>query len=134
VGFVQRWWKRTVLVSFVQSTTESTGWGPQPHVVTHRSSVALTFWHVKTIGKQHVVGTGVPGAAVTLIHPVHPTGSGFGAGDLSSLTSVAVKPGHSGAGIVHVAGTAHATALMWRNDGPAPGLISSCRSACSPSR
>src|SRR5437773_5332242 len=94
-GFVQCWWKRTVLPVLLQSTTASTGLrGPQLQVVAHTSMMPGAPLHRKRTAKQHVVGIGVPATADTQTMPTHPGGTGFGAGVRSVLTSVALKPGH----------------------------------------
>jgi hypothetical protein len=48
---------------------------------------ALVHWNV--MPEQQLVPVGTPGATWTQIQPDQPTGSGFGAGEKSSLTIVA---------------------------------------------
>jgi hypothetical protein len=67
----------------------------QSQAVAHSSISAGDPAQSKCRMGQQVVPTGTPAAAVIEMKPVQPGGMGFGAGDRSSLTSVAVKPGHS---------------------------------------
>src|SRR6266850_32923 len=57
---------------------------------------------VKVTVKQQDAPSATPAAAATLIQPVQPGGTGFGAGVKSSLSSAALQPGHSPAN-AHVA-------------------------------
>ena len=90
-GLSHRMWKRTSVPTSVQSRPESVGCG-RAHWQTfvHTSIVAATPSHTKFTLKQQIVPTGVPGGAVTAIRPTQFSGTGFGAGVLSVLSSVAV--------------------------------------------
>src|SRR5437899_11885245 len=104
--FSQRWWKWTVVPEVVQSTAVSVGLrGPQSQVFAHTSMMPGRPSHRNWTVKQHVVASGVPAGAETQIIPIQPGGTGFGAGVLSGLTSVALHPGHSPA-MLHDAPTA----------------------------
>ena len=94
LSFVQCWWKRIVPFCGTQSTELSFGgFTPQSHAVEQMSIVLVWVPQVNVMLGQQLVPEGT-GPAVSLMKPDHPTGTGFGAGVRSSLTSDMPKPGH----------------------------------------
>src|SRR5438093_3949939 len=97
----------------------------QTQVWAHTSITPGWPSQTKVTLKQHEVPGGTLAAAATLIHPVQFGGTGFGAGVKSSLSSVAVKPGHRPA-IDHVApAEALQKTSVWTWLDPVPGRTSS---------
>src|SRR5262245_26272873 len=88
-------WNFTFDPTFTQSISASTGrTTAQSQAVEQMSTVLAPSSQTNVKPKQQLVPVGTP-LVETQIQPVQPTGTGFGAGVKSSLTSAAENPGQT---------------------------------------